>query len=158
MILHRIARRVASDGCEFVHVGDNGDEAALEALGLDLWDATEAAEAIFKTEGIRISSEEEIVLAAICGGKVVGAATVGHHNEEGEPVFTFSVAVDSAWQQKGLGRQLVDKAMGIAKSMGAHQFRVWVVNPNMAALLESMGFDADPRGWSLDSPHMELSV
>ena len=158
MLLHRIAQRVATGGCEIVHVGDNGDEDALEALGMDLWDATEAAEAVFKTEGIRISREEEIVLAAICGDKVVGGATVGYHEEEGETVFTFSVAVDSAWQQKGLGRTLVEKAIEIAKSMGARQFRVWVVNPNMASLLESVGFEADHRGWSLESPHMELSV
>lgn len=157
MLLHRIALRVAGD-CQLVHVGDGGDEASLEALGFDLWDATEAAEAVFKAEGIRVSREEETVVAAICGEEVVGAATVGQHDEEGEPVFTFSVAVDSKWQGKGLGRQLVEKAMEIAKSMGARQFRIWVVNPSMATLLESMGFEADHRGWSLDSPHMELSV
>lgn len=160
MLLQKIAQRVAatSGDCVIVHVGDNGDEAALEALGLDPWDAAEAAESIFKSEGIRISREEEIVLAAICGDKVVGGATVGQHDEEGEPVFTFSVAVDAAWQAKGLGRKLVEKAMEVAKSMGANHFRVWVVNPNMASLLEGMGFDADSRGWSLDSPHMELYV
>jgi GNAT superfamily N-acetyltransferase len=160
MLLLKIARRVAAtpDDCRILHVGDNGDEAALEELGLDLWEATEDAEAVFKTEGIRVSREEEIVLAAVCGDKVVGAATVGHHVEEGEPVFTFSVAVDAAWQAKGLGRKLVEKAIEFAKSMGARQFRIWVVNPNMASLLESVGFEADHRGWSLDSPHMEMYV
>ncbi len=152
--------RLAGDSgdCEIVHVGDNGDEDSLEALGLDLWDATEMAEAIFKSEGIRLSREEEVVLAAICGGKIVGAASVGHHEEDGETVFTFSVAVDSAWQQKGLGRRLVEAAIQLSKSMGAQRFYVWVVNPAMAALLEGMGFEADHRGWSLDSPHMELLV
>lgn len=66
--------------------------------------------------------------------------------------------MDAAWQAKGLGRKLVEKAIEVAKSMGARQFRVWAVNPNMASLLESVGFEADHRGWSLESPHMEMSV
>lgn len=144
--------------CKIVHIGENGDEDTLDEMGLDLEAVTKAAEKVFKSEHINISREEEVVLAAICGKKVVGAATVGHHNEEGEPLFTFSAAVAEGWQRLGLGRKLVLAAIQEARAQGAHSFRVWVVNPNMAVLLESLGFETEGREWSEDSPHMYFSV
>lgn len=147
-----------SEECVVVAVGENGDEDGLDSLGLDLWEATEKAEGLFAKEGIRPSSDEEVVLAAVCK-KIVGAASLGvRHGEE----FTFSVAVDREWQKRSLGRRLVEAVMRVAKDnteSGHGEFRVWVVNPNMARLLSSMGFDAEGRNgeWSESSPHMTKS-
>lgn len=154
----RVAARIASDDCQIVAVGENGDERALDEAGLDFWEAAETAEGLFREEGIRPSSEEEIAFAAICGGEVVGAATFGHHQEEGETVFTLSVAVADAWKRKGLGRRLVQKVIDEARAYGSGRFRVWVVNPNMVALLESMGFETEGREWTQSSPYMYLDL
>ncbi len=84
---------------------------------------------------------------------IVGGATFGSYNEDGQTVFTFSVAIDSKYQGRGFGKKLVQDVMGLASGEG--YFNVWVVNPNMAKLLESMGFETESsRGWSQNSPHM----
>lgn len=144
--------------CHIVRVGEDGDEHMLDKLGLDLWVATESAESIFEREGIRPSRIEEVVFAAVCNGVVVGAATLGSSPHSYEPdarEYTFSVAVDTKWQKRQLGRKLVEAVLREAKSLEVPgEYRVWVVNPNMARLLESFGFETEGREWSEDSPHM----
>lgn len=143
---------VASD-CQIISIGENSDDEVLDQFDLGTWDAVDQVEKIFKQEGIRIKSIEDYVSALICDGEIVGGASFGSYNEEGQQVFTFSVAIDGKYQGKGFGKQLVEDVMSLASGEG--YFNVWVVNPNMAKLLESMGFDAESsKGWSLDSPHM----
>lgn len=160
-----VAGRVSGtqDDCVIVAVGDDGDEDSLDSLGLDLWDATGAAEAVFKREGIGLSRDEDIRFAAVCKKKVVGGATLGRRREDGENLYTFSVAVDRTWHRKGLGKRLVEHAIAAAQDEAREldepsRFRVWVVNPHMAVLLGSMGFDSESRGWSLDTPHLERGM
>jgi len=134
------------------------------------------AENIFNDVGIRPGDNEIMYFAAICDGEIIGAATIGkkehdsfssEENDEenfdeedelaGGNCYTFSIAINPEWQRKNLGRELVNKIIEEVKSKGGHELNVWVVNPNMAKLLESMGFDTEgPRGWSQDSPHMTL--
>ena len=144
---------VASD-CQIIAIGEmSDDDEALSELGLDNQRAINLVDGIFKQEGIRISSIENYVSALICDGQIVGGATFGSYNEEGQQVFTFSVAIDSKYQGRGFGKKLVQDVMSLASDQG--YFNVWVVNPNMAKLLESMGFETESsRGWSQDSPHM----
>lgn len=154
-------RRTIPGGCTIVAVGENGDADAIDALGLDFWEAADKAEALFKVD-IRPSSDEEIVLAAICDKKVVGGATLGVRSSDDEAELTFSIAIDPAWQKRNLGRALVEQIERLARDAtesGHGTFRVWVVNPNMAKLLDSMGYDAEGRNgeWSEDSPHMTKS-
>ena len=153
--IRRIAARIAlQDECSIIRVGDGADERPLEAIGMEMWDVVEAAEEILKRDNL-MSRDEELLFAAVCGGEVVGGATLGRHEEEGQTVFFFSVGVDQTWQRKGLGRKLVEAVMGEVKSSGEQgYYRVWVVNPNMASLLESMGFETEGSEWSEDSPHM----
>lgn len=151
-----------AETCHIVRVGEDGDEDGLDRLGLDLWDATEEAERIFKREGIRISSIENVVFAAVCDGHVVGAATIGstpHHFDRNAREYTFSVAVDRKWQRRQLGRKLVEAVLHEAKSQEIPgEYRVWVVNPNMARLLESLGFEPEGREWTEDTPHMQRGL
>lgn len=143
---------VASD-CQIISIGENSDDEILEEFGLDTWDAVDQVEKIFQQEGIRIGSIENIVSALICDNQIVGGASFGSYNEEGQQVFTFSIAIDTKHQGKGFGKKLVQDVMSLASDQG--YFNVWVVNPNMAKLLESMGFETESsRGWSQDSPHM----
>lgn len=160
VVLAAIAHRIAAgQECEIVAVGENGDADARDELGIDPWDAADRAEALFRQQDIRLSSYESVAFAAVCGGEIVGAASFGVQQDEGGPSYTFSVAVDGAWQKKGLGRKLVQRVVEEARSQEqGGRFRVWVVNPNMARLLESMGFETDGREWTESSPHMYLDL
>jgi len=146
--------------CTLVAIGENGDEEALDALGIDFWAAADYADALFRQMGIQTSSTEELVLGAVCQGDVVGAATLGVDQDEMGPIYTFSVVVAPEWRRRGLARALVTQTLELAaedaETRGAPlQFRVWVVNPHMAALLEDLGFDLESgTEWSLDAPHM----
>ena len=148
--------------CMIVAVGEDGDEDLLDDLGLDLWEAADDAEALFREMEIRFSSIEELKLAAVCKGEVVGAATLGVTQDDVGPLYTFSVVVSPAWRRKGLAHHLVGDVIELAAEDAEARdespvFRVWVVNPHMARLLEEQfGFEPqDATEWSLDTPHME---
>lgn len=147
---------VASD-CQIISIGENGDDEILDQFDLDTWDAVEQVEKIFKQEQIRPSRIEDYVLALICDNKIVGGATFGSYNEDGHTIFTFSVAIDSKYQGRGFGKQLVRAAMDQSYG-GEGYFRINVVNPNMVKLLKSMGFEEDSQGWSSDRPHMTYGL
>ena len=165
-ILRRAARLGRSVGrypvpsdCRIVPAGEYGDEDQWNDLGFDLWQAAETVESIFDQQSIRPSRAEEVVLAVVCGDMIVGGATLGHvPSEEAERAWTFSVALDKNFQQKHLGRALIEASMRLARDQedGPTFFRVWVVNPNAAKILASVGFDAEGRGgeWTADAPHM----
>jgi GNAT superfamily N-acetyltransferase len=149
-------------GCTLVAVGEEGDEDLLDELGLDLWEAADDADALFRQMHIRPSSIEELKLAAVCDGEVVGAATLGVEQDDVGPLYTFSVVVDPDWRRKGLARALIEDVIELAAEDAEARgeglaFRVWVVNPHMAKLLEEH-FDFEPYDtteWSLDTPHMQ---
>lgn len=143
---------VASD-CQIISIGEHGDDEILDQFDLDTWDAVGQVEKIFKQEGVRPSRIEDYVLGLICDGKIVGGATFGSYNEDGQTVFTFSVAIDSKYQGRGFGKKLVQAAMDQRFGVEGY-FYINVINPNMAKLLESMGFEEDLGGWSHDRPHM----
>lgn len=147
--------------CTIVVIGEEGDEDALDALGLDLWDAADDADALFDEMKIRPSSIEELRLGAVCNGDVVGAATLGVSFDDTGPLYTFSVVVSPQWRRRGLARQLIEDVIELAaedaEARGEGlQFRVWVVNPHMAQLLEEhFEFEPDDGSeWSMDTPHM----
>jgi GNAT superfamily N-acetyltransferase len=118
-------------------------------------DFLEQGRDLFEEQGIRISRSEDVCAVAVYRGDVVGAVTLGKSFEEDGYVYTFSAAVDDLWKRKGISRELIKIAINMAnEDPFPHYFRVWVVNPHMAALLETLGFDTEGREWSQDSPHM----
>lgn len=168
-VLRRAARLGRSVGrfpipsdCRIVPAGEYGDEDQWNDLGFDLWQAAETVDSIFEQQGIRPSRAEEVALAVVCGDVIVGGATLGHvPSEEAERAWTFSVAIDKGFQQKHLGRALIAAVMRFAHDQEEGRptfFHVWVVNPNAAKILSSMGFDAEGRGgeWYPDAPHMSF--
>jgi GNAT superfamily N-acetyltransferase len=109
----------------------------------------------FMEHGIHISDYEEPFEVCVDEhGHMIGASTFGcrHEEDEGCLEYSFSVAVDPDARRSGVARRLVksiiDQHPGIYLSP-------WVVNPHMALLLESMGFEADGE-WSQDTPYMSL--
>ena len=136
---------------------DDGDDDV--EMGFDLWQTVDRADALFDRAGIRFSSYEDVRYGAIYGDAVVGAATFGvNRDADGGCEFTFSVVVDDDWQRQGIARHLVniaiDDAVAEAEACDYAMFRVWVVDPRMALLLEDLGFESDGIEWTLDSPHM----
>ena len=150
-------------GAKLIYVGEDDDNPELEAAGLDYWDAFGEAEEVFATEGIRTNRNEQIRFLVVLDEHVIGVATFEIRRsgfDEGAE-YSFSAAVLSKYQKRGIGRKLVEAVIGeardFARELGqANHFRVWVVNPNMAKLLESMGFETDGGEWTMDSPHMTM--
>jgi ribosomal protein S18 acetylase RimI-like enzyme len=155
----RMESAMPDRSCVIVAIGEDADEDAVEDLGLDFWGAVDDAERVFRDAAIHTSSIESMRFAAVCGGEVVGAATLGSMEDDEGRAFTFSVAVADGWRRRGLARQLVAAVMEAAEdedeAYGGHGwFRVWVVNPYMAYLLESLGFETEGSEWTEYSPHM----
>lgn len=85
-------------------------------------------------------------------GNVVGASVFGMRDHEG----CFSVVVDNSARRQGVARKLVQSIIDQHRGV---ELVPWVVNRDMAKLLESMGFESDSRnGWSQDNPHMRLQA
>jgi GNAT superfamily N-acetyltransferase len=147
-------------GYEIVYLGGDDGFIQLNGLGLESFDALEDAWRVFGSVIIRPSREEHVWWIVIHDKQVVGAATFAYQEEAETQAFrfTFSLALLPAHQQKGLGRKLVEAAVAEARSLDPHgYFRVWVVNPHLARLLERMGFSTEnSSGWTENAPHMYL--
>lgn len=131
-----------------------------EATGLDFYAALDEADAVFSSCRIRPTGPENLAFAALSQkGQIVGAATYGNYRGDGGLTHTFSVAVLPTNRRQGIARALVEAVSAIASehSLAAGvppYYMVWVVNPHMARLLESMGFGTEGLEWSPDTPHM----
>ena len=106
---------------------------------------------VWQDAGVRLSADEaDFEVVRDRQGKVLGASSFGIREDSGEA--TFSVAVQPEARRRGIARLLVER---ILAAHPGTSFNVWVVNPHMAELLETVGFDtASARGWSPDAPHM----
>lgn len=131
-----------------------------EVTGLDFYAALDEADAVFSSCRIRPTGPEDLAFAALSSkGQIVGAATYGNYVGEMGLTHTFSVAVLPANRRQGIARALVEAVSNLASeySLAAGvppYYMVWVVNPHMARLLESLGFETTGSEWSPDTPHM----
>ena len=125
-------------------------------------------EELFGWRGVNIASYEESLFACVDeDGATLGALVAGlTPPHDGRMDFRFSVAVDPDAERRGIARGLVHAAMkhylaerdDWAQAYGAWPEMVaWVINPNMALLLEDLGFDSDGSEWSPDNPMMGWS-
>lgn len=151
--------------CELVSIADGAEHDYLAGYGYD----------IANDVGINIASHEEPLFACIAGDEgdpeVLGAAFAGSYDPWDDPdmagEFRFTVVVDPDAQRRGIGRMLVRALKDhylverddIIEAYGMPWLELvaWVVNPNMADLLESEGFDSDGSEWSQNSPMMRWS-
>jgi GNAT superfamily N-acetyltransferase len=93
-----------------------------------------------KQSPIRILRDKELNSAAVMNGQVVGALFTAWNQNE----FSFDVVVAPQFQQQGIGKQLIDVAMGEFRWMsdgieGAY-IKADVVNPHLIPLLQRLGF------------------
>jgi len=142
--------------CKIYNVEEDSEGEALEEEGLDYYKILDDIENLFEAVGIRISRNEGFYEACISPDKkVMGASVLSKEIYDGEPKLRFSVAVSPEAQNKGIGRFLTESIVNENKAEWA--IEAWVVNPNMAKLLESLGFEVQGGGeWSQHNPIMEL--
>lgn len=142
--------------CKIYNVEEDYEGEALEEEGLDYYKILDDIENLFEAVGIRISRNEGFYEACINqDGKVMGASVLSKEIYNGEPKLRFSVAVSPEAQGKGVGRFLTESIVNENKAEWA--IEAWVVNPNMAKLLETLGFEVLGGGdWSQHNPIMEL--
>ncbi len=133
----------------------------------DVTDVMEDVDRLFKTAGVRPSSAEEHYLACMDDdGVVLGGAVYGYYGHGFEGVrFTFSVVVDPNARRRGIAGGLVSDLEDVARMLeDAYEQSVkmvaWVVNPNMAKLLDRMGFESTAHSgeWSPDDPYYEKEI
>jgi GNAT superfamily N-acetyltransferase len=155
----RRERKAKPPPCRVVPIGEGSDEYEW----VDPWD-------LFERVGINIASYEEGLFACVdkddeVYGVAVGGVTEGGFDDSGE--FRFSVAVDPDRQRAGVGRALVRAVKAhylaerddLAEGWGWEgvELAAWVINPDMAELLESEGFGSEGSEWTKGAPHMRWS-
>lgn len=112
-------------------------------------------EDLFRAAKIRISSYEDFFEAWVEDGEALGGSVVGIRDHDTGEVG-FSVVVAPHARRRGIAKALVQS---IIRQHRGHELVAWVVNPDMAKLLDSMGFDFEShRGWSPDAPHMRFQA
>ena len=142
---------------ECVYPIDDGAEDVEYPGDLDYYEVLDAAEALFRSSGIRLASYEDPLLACITPeGDVVGAVFAGLYRADEGRTVRFSAAVSPRARRQRVAWHLINAMVRHYKNSPVDRLEAWVVNPNMAALLEKMGFDAVDGEWSQDTPHMEL--
>jgi ribosomal protein S18 acetylase RimI-like enzyme len=90
----------------------------------------------------------EDVLVAVVDGEVAGYLRLASSSRfaSSDHVLTINgVAVDPAKQRRGVGRALIDAAVGEARRRGARKLTLRVFSPNTAArrLYEAGGFEVE---------------
>lgn len=84
------------------------------------------------------------VIVAEVDGTVVGWASLNRFNPRAayDNVADFSVYIERGWRGKGIGRQLLDRLIGIARSIGFHKMVLAAMTYNSAgiALYSRAGF------------------
>ncbi len=133
----------------------------------DVDDVMGDVDRLFREAGVRPSNAEEHYLVCMDDdGVVLGGAVYGYYEQDFESVrFTFSVVVDSKARRRGIAGDLVRELEDVAKLLeDAYELRVkmvaWVVNPNMAKLLDKMGFESTAYNgeWSREDPYYEKEL
>jgi ribosomal protein S18 acetylase RimI-like enzyme len=123
------------------------DEPALVAIDRATWStvATPAPPPPAGTAFFAGRTEPPDVLVAVVDGAVAGYASIGPAT--GVPandhvLMLHGLAVDPAWQGRGLARRLVVAAVEEARARGARRLRLRVLGHNPAALrvYEASGF------------------
>jgi ribosomal protein S18 acetylase RimI-like enzyme len=125
----------------------------------DYYEVIDEAEMLFQKAGIRLASYEAPLFACFDPeGETVGAVFAGLYPAgHAGRTARFSVAVSPRARRQRVASQLVGAMIRHYQRSGSvDRLEAWVVNPNMAALLEKFGFEPVDGEWSQDSPHMEL--
>ena len=121
---------------------------ALEFLAYDIDPITGAEMLQAKLGALDLSGEGDGVLVADSAGAIVGACLLRRHAHPAfRGVLQLAVSVDPDWRRKGVGRMLVDGAVGVATAADVRRIQLAVVDGNSPALalFQSAGFQIEGR-------------
>jgi GNAT superfamily N-acetyltransferase len=135
----------------------------------DVYDIMEDVDRLFRHAEVRPSSKEGQYLACLDDdGQVMGGGVFGTYGVGGDEeylTFTFSVVVSPLARRRGIAASLVREMEDYARMAGDSyelpvRMEAWVVNQNMAKLLDKLGFDSTgSRGeWSRQDPYYEKEI
>ena len=142
----------------------------------DVYDIMEDVDRLFRHAEVRPSSQEDNYVACLDeDGRVLGGGVYGtraenrpahlYGPEEEFLAFTFSVVVSPRARRRGIAASLVREMEDYARMAGDSyelpvRVEAWVVNQNMAKLLDKLGFASTAtRGeWSPQDPYYEKEV
>lgn len=147
--------------CHMIPLQDEDDSVEwIEGIcDRDPYQVLDDAEWLFKLSGIHASRDEAPHEACVSSkGEVQGVSAVGLYDASpmdadplGRPQYSFSIAVKEDARRQGIARALVKSIMSFLPRADVLLMGK-VVNPNMAKLLLSLGFEfayGDPE-WSDD--------
>jgi ribosomal protein S18 acetylase RimI-like enzyme len=124
------------------------DEAALDRIDAETWTAEVSPAPARVGEGFFVHNEPEGVLVAEVDGRVVGYANLrkGGRLPSHAHVWELNgLAVDPAYQRRGVGRALVEACLAAARQQGARKLSLRVLGFNERArrLYEMCGFHVE---------------
>jgi len=137
-----------------------------EQSKMDASDAREQADEIFDANSMKRRKPLREVVMPDDEDKIVGGLAEGWVKIEGEAdksiyEFGFDLSILKDFQQKGIGRQLINNAIkrydsekSAYEEMGFYtRIKIWAVNPNVARMLEDEhGFDCQPVAYDKGEP------
>jgi ribosomal protein S18 acetylase RimI-like enzyme len=101
-------------------------------------------------------------VTALAGGLVIGFCDILPNSAPGfTHVARLGMAVRSEWRRRGIGRQLLDACLALAKKAGIEKVELEVFSDNLGAirLYESVGFTREGvkvRGRKLDQRYQDV--
>jgi len=157
MVREVVSIHLAQMPCEIYGISEHDDNEEYPG-DRDFYDILEDVDKLFKAAGIRMSSMEEYLHACMDDeGTVLGASVAGisgQDEESGLSKVVFSIVVDPSSRRRGVAKALVQGVLDVYSDMEV-VFEPWVVNPDMARLLENhFGFEPNHGEWSPRSPYM----
>lgn len=95
----------------------------------------------------KMKNNADVIITAWAGNELVGIART--LTDFTYIAYLADLAVDEAWQHKGIGRQLIEETQ---KQLEPTCHIVLFAAPKAHAYYPKVGFTANTRGWSKPSP------
>ena len=122
---------------------DDGDNEEFEEYGIDPYDASNKALEIAKKGGVNILSDKNLLTILLDTelSTVIGAGWVSNDSD----TFSFDIAIDSSYQNKGLSKKLIEAIIDEYKYQKSiyddmnqdFKMEVDVINPKLAEILKT---------------------
>lgn len=120
------------------------DEQAVIGLWSEVLPNTAPHHDAAKSLKQKLAHDPGLILVAVIGEQIVGAAMVGFDGHRG---WIYSLAVDAACRRKGIGTALVRHIEAMLRERGCLKLNLQVrsSNSDVVGFYQSLGFDVEPN-------------